>query len=704
MRSNVDPSTGKADRKNNQPFVFNSFSRGTVKDPPAGRVSDCLADSLNLNIYPTYYEGRTGCILYTSTKFPALAGYTRLMAHKVGNRIISDQGAIFTRQHVGCYFCFGDRYELITEYRNTEEVIGSNTTYREAFNGHIIGSPNIFDFHTSLKQWYLLIGREFYTADIPISSWEKVLTVSRDQPFSTNSGYSEYKNKLIVFNGGGIFKVDLGATYPIAYRVNIDPPNTRISSVVYDAVWHHHRYRYFYSAMRIENDGGIVDRQTPSYIGMETGTNQVDEENVDYAEVWTTNDIDEDNPYLCETLWVPIVKNTNPQEYQWHFSHFPIYRTPDLEAIDPLDPDKSKYNDPSRAIWVKDLRICAAFYGYVLNDHVYLLRGEFEVADTGSVIETDDGQRFEIEEVLSSVEAVIDGGYYGFSLGPCAMALGNGRVIRASVEGDELIRTHGSQFTAADVRKTLWNSEGYRLYITEYLTPNRVRVHIDGDQPVQGYTIDPTHRQFYDTTRDELLHARKDFYSCAVRYRSALPNCNIGGIMPGFVLCMSRGMKEVYYSHLQDNMDYLIGQHVKTQVSEAIHDAIMAVWRFQDVFSFFCANSIWGVSVGLSEFTTLPGSNEAIAMLPGIKQTVKGVGCLDWGSIKEIEGDLVELMTNEQGQEALRYFNGYSFSAENHLVDGTLGGRIEKVLRKTKKMSQAVYDGLMGYILWRKNI
>ncbi len=704
MRSNVEPSSNDRDRKNGQPFVFNSFSRGTVKDPPAGKINDCLADSLNLNIFPGYYEGRTGCRLYTSTKPPAIEGTTGISAHKVGTHIISDSGNIFTQLHVGAFFCFGDRYELITEYVSATEVVGSNSIYRETFNGHMIGSPNIFDYHTSLRQWYLLIGREFYTADIPISSWKKILTISRDQPFSSNSGYSEYKNKLVAFNGNGMYKVDLGATYPIAYRVNIDPPNIRIISVPYDVdLFHKHRYRYLYSAMRIANDGGIVNRQSPSVIDLETGTNVADAEDIDYSEIWTEYEIDKTWPKLIQTLWVPIVKNTNPQEYQWHLSHFPIYRTPDLEAIDPMDPDKSKYNDPSRLIWVKDLRICAAFYGYIQNDRLYLERGEFETADTGSVIETDGGERFELETIVSPTEAIIDEGYYGLSVPLCAMAIGNGRVIRGSVTGDIFTRTAGSKLTASDDRKTMYNSEGYRFYITEYLDANRVRLHISGDQLIQGFTMDPTHREFYDTTRDEVLHARKDFYSCATRYREALPSGNIGTIFPEFLVTMFRGQKEVYYSHLQDKMDYLIGQHVKIQVSDKIQGSIMQVYRFQDVVSFFCSSSTWGVQVGLSEFATLPGSNEAIAMLPGIKQTVESVGCVDYGSIKAIDGGMVALITNEQGGEAGRYFNGYSYNEENWLVDTSFGGRIVKAFQKTKKLSQAIYDGIMGYILWRRN-
>jgi hypothetical protein len=68
-----------------------------------------------------------------------------------------------------------------------------------------------------------------------------------------------------------------------------------------------------------------------------------------------------------------------------------------------------------------------------------------------------------------------------------------------------------------------------------------------------------------------------------------------------------------------------------------------------------------------------------------------------------VEGDTIALITNEQGGEAGRYFNGTSFSTENFLVDSSLGGRIVKAMLKTKRLSKAVYDGIMGLIFWRRN-
>ena len=79
-------------------------------------------------------------------------------------------------------------------------------------------------------------------------------------------------------------------------------------------------------------------------------------------------------------------------------------------------------------------------------------------------------------------------------------------------------------------------------------------------------------------------------------------------------------------------------------------------------------------------------------------------GCIDPGSIQKVEGGLVQLITNEPGGEGLRQFSGSSFSSSNLLTNATYGGYIGRDMQKTLKLSGSIYDGLLGYILWRKTV
>jgi len=703
MRPNVTPGSNKRSTKNNQPFVFETFSKGTLQDPPASEINDCLANSSNLAIFPKYIEGRTGCRLFTKTRFPAIEGRMGYSAHKIGNRIISDSGDIFTQNDIGNFFCWGDTYEFIIDYVNATEVLTEKTTPQSGVNCSIMGGLNCFDWHKMLKCWILQLGTELYRADYNIPVWNKLLTISRDMLFNTVSDWSEYYKLAFLFNGNGLFKAELSASYPVIYKVNINPPDTRITSRGYfsGAVC---RYRYLYSAARLEAEGGIVDRQTPSVISSETGTNSPDIENKDYGEIYKKEVISPARPQTVRTLWVPKILNTIPQEYEWHLSHFPIWRTFDLEAKDIGDVDKVKYNDPQRYIWVKDLRICAAFYVMFMGTIVEALRGEFEVEDTHSILELDNGERYDIVEYIDSTHVRVANDYYGpDNHGPYAAAIGNGRVIRGSVTGDVLTMTHGSPFYATDLRRTIWNSDGFRMYITEFIDTYHVRVHIDNDLPVQGFTLDPTHRNFYDTITDDILRDRKDFYTCYGRYRQAMPNCSIGKIIPSFVVMGHRTQKRIFYSNLINSISQLIGQYIKIQECNEIQDSITFFWLFQDIFAIVCASQTWGFQVGLSEFIVLPESNESIGMLPGMKLIDKHIGSLDPGSVQEVENGVIQLITNEPGGEAMRQFNGNKYSEVNLLEDATYGGRIKRTLEKTIKLSNSIYNGVLGYILWRKN-
>jgi len=485
--------------------------------------------------------------------------------------------------------------------------------------------------------------------------------------------------------------------------VNTAPPNIRISDSA--AVGATTNYRYLYSASRLEAEGNLVDRQTPSRIACETGTNATDADNLDYAEVSTVSAISPTNPVAVSTLWVPVVPNQSPPIYQQHFTHFPIWRTLDLESKDIADTTRDKYNDPNRYIWVADLRICAAFY-VTRNGSLFTASyGSFEVADTYSILELDDGQRFEILEVIDEVTVRVDAEYYegGAPAGPYAAAIGNGRVIRGSISGSTLTRTHGGVFTFDDVGATLTNSNGYRHIITAYVSPNVVTVNTTEDAPVQGFTIGATSRKFYDTITDEILRARKDFYSCYSRYREGLPSCSLGKIFPGFIVTAHRGQKQIYFSGIDNDKDYMLGQYIPVQVLEEIQSPISFFWLFQNKLAIFCANSTWGISIGLAEFLTLPESGEVVSMLPGAVVLDEHIGSLDPESCREIEGGVVQLVTNEPGGEALRQFEGSTYSQENLLVDPQHGGKIARAFEKTKRLSMAIYDGFLGYILWRKN-
>ena len=170
-------------------------------------------------------------------------------------------------------------------------------------------------------------------------------------------------------------------------------------------------------------------------------------------------------------LWVPQVPNTDPVEYEWHLTHFPIYRTRDKNNQYQEDQKAATFHNPDRYIWEHDLRICAAFYVCRRDGIITALNGKFEPQDEGSTLLYDNGERDELGTYIDEYHMTQATDYYygGGDLCPAAAAIGNGRVMRASQTGNRVTRTHGDEFAATDERKTIHWSSGRRSYVRSIL-------------------------------------------------------------------------------------------------------------------------------------------------------------------------------------------------------------------------------------------
>lgn len=665
--------------------VFNSFSGGTIKDPPASEISDCLADSTNITAYPTYFEGRTGCIPY-GVAVGAIADRSGYTAHKEGNVIVSDSGDIFSQSDIGQYFNFGSYSELITGYVDAQNVVGSDTTYRYGVECSIVAMPACFFFHKVLKRWVIVTDNLKY-AEVDMSAWNDILCISNKKIGIGRCDYSEYLRSLYLFTNVGLFKADIDDN--VMYQANINPPPSAPTVVDTGTA---NRYRYLISGTRLKENGSVIDRQSVDSISLETGTN-LPSGDQDYVEFLADNEISVTTPGYLNDLYLPLDASGTPER---HITHYTIWRTEDLESINPDDLYKSEYNDPNRFIWSKDLRAAAAFYGS-LNGTTGVFtasEGQFDLADRHSYLKFENGLELQIDSVISDETALLDiSGYTNGDLTDVGAAIGNGRVWVGSITNGVLTLTTGA-ILSSDVGNTLWCSDGDRLFILD--TSGTLSSNVT--KPTQGFTISPTSRNYCDVIEDTLLHARKDFYTCRSRFRRPLPNCNVGSIITGFIVAAYRGESDIYYSNIDSGYSQLIGQYVPNkQTKNEVKDSIQTMVVFESTLAIICATSTWGVTVGISSFDTLPSSTEAVAIMAGCRLIDKHRGCLDIDSIAEVENGLIELVTNEPGGEAIRYFDGISYSKENHIE-----GRISKVFDNTLKKSMAVYDGLLGYVIWRK--
>lgn len=705
-RKNYRPGSNASDRSL-PTFTQDSFASGLVKDYPASEIPDnAIARGSNVTVYPNEIQGRLGAELYTTHELPPITGRTNLGASKTGY-IIECLDNFFTWDDVGNYWVWPGAetlHEEIIRYINGTHVEVAVSETRGFTPGCFMrGKVNFFHFHSVLKKWLFLLGNELWLVDIPMTTWTLVQVISKAQLFNVVTKIEEFDDySWIIFNSNGHFHISAYWEKYFAWKRNIQIPNIQIPAVVATASTHY-GYNYLYSAARLTEMGNFIDRLSPSRIEMETGTNAWDETGGDFAEVNTASPIDSVNSVVVGPLWVPQVVNSDPVEYEQHLTHFPIYRSLDIKNTYQIGEIPAALNDPQKFPWVKDLRICGAFFARKYNGHVLARYGEFEPADIGSTIEWENGDRDTIVGYVQEDEVIIfDAAYYGAETDYMACAIGNGRVFRAAQVGTTVTRTHGDVFTVADVGKTLTSSTGYRSVIETFVDANTVTVHDDQDKVSQGFTCDPTHRHFCDTTSDDELDNRIGIIECKNRFMEPMPNVNDGIVVPGFLITARRGEKEVYYCAWETFYEYLASFYYSAyQYSTVIKNPIQRLLKHPNRFSALCQDDkTWYGPTNASQIIEVAEINAVIPVLGGIDVLEGGVGCFDWGSIQEIDGGLYVMLSKEPSGIGLRTFNGYSYS-ENQLELSGLGHTtVMHDLEKWQKATASIYDAIAGFIVW----
>jgi hypothetical protein len=402
-------------------------------------------------------------------------------------------------------------------------------------------------------------------------------------------------------------------------------------------------------------------------------------------------------------MYVPNVPNTIPQEYQWHLSHFPVYRTKDLIGRYKIDTEGSEFNSPNDFIWVNDVRVCGAFWGYISTIYYIAEQGEFELADVGSTLELEDGSRYEILEYINSttVRILSTGLYYGVgSSNMRAAAIGNGRVFRARQAGNLVTRTRGSVFAASDVRKPIKWATGYYSYIIEYVSPTQVRVADSQDKTVMGMTMDPIYRYFNDTISDDDLDSRQTRLKLKQRYWEAMPNGNVGKVTPGLIFTAMRGDGELNYGQIPDTLEYLHGFHDRGyQTTKVIADDIQHMWLFQDIFIIWTSRKTWRWPIAGYDFIVNTFTRDSILQISGLEIVDPDRGCYDWGSIEPIGDGSIMMLVSEPGKISWRRYNGYQYGEDQLVVTG-LGKERLPDITKLQQATRAIYDGRAGMLLF----
>ena len=393
--------------------------------------------------------------------------------------------------------------------------------------------------------------------------------------------------------------------------------------------------------------------------------------------------------------------------FEWHWTHYTKWRTTDISenGAEPRTTENGEELTPLKFTWCGDFRVAAAFYASKAHGIVTAIVGTFEKADEGTPLKWEDGDTETIIEYLSPKKVRVGTDYYGGTKPLQACAIGAGRVMRASQDGYivTLYNVYTDDYfskTECDERKTIFWSTGYESIIVEVISSNQVRVHENLSKELQGITLDPMYRVITDITTDETLRNRMDEKHIGLlnmRYKEAMPNCNILRMVPGFMVTAQRGDSLIHYCDLANNMRYNVGYYLMSrQIIDKIEGSIQLIRKAPNYILVWCIDSLWSIPTNNPDIETLPDFGEYYGVLHA-DVVDEYLGAIDWGSIQEIDKGTFELLCHDMSVRQVinrMYSEDLTFNSLEQDI-------IAKDLKECWNIGASAYGRTLGHVFWR---
>jgi|GEM_PF-3267975 len=451
---------------------------------------------------------------------------------------------------------------------------------------------------------------------------------------------------------------------------------------------------------------GEESNSTISYLG--AGTSGTDVSSIIKGTEEDSATIDDDwpptSPNQVGILYIP----RDQGNYEWHWSHYSLWRSTDISenGADPRTTDNKVELPPNKITWCGDYRVAGAFYASMSNNIVTAEIGSFEKADEGTPLRFEDGEVYTIIEYISIRQVRVGSEYYeGGNKALQACAIGGGRVMRASQSGNIVtleteLNDDVFSNTECDERKTIYWSTDYSSIIVRVLSGNRVQVHDSVTRETQGITLDPTCRVITDITTDKTLRNRMDEKHIGLlnmRYKEAMPNCNILRIVPGFMITARRGDSLIHYCDMPSDAKYNAGYYLQTrQIMDKIEGTINFIKKAPNYFLVWCNNSLWGGPTNNPDIKDLPEFGEWYGVLHA-DIVDEYIGAVDWGSIEEIDYGTFELVCQDMSVRQLvnkKYGEDLTFDRD------TEQDIIAKDFKECWNLGASAYGRTLGHVFW----
>ena len=360
-------------------------------------------------------------------------------------------------------------------------------------------------------------------------------------------------------------------------------------------------------------------------------------------------------------------------------------------------------NNSERYFFVKDIPVTKSFVIYsdpTSKNKLIAQSGSFSYDDVGSSLllesAVDGYLSYRITGVIDSKTIITvdrNSGSTDIST-PIAAGIGCAKTARASNPYAGYVTiTSGSHFTADDVGKILFWDDGSWDIIIRLVDATNVQILNNSGlvrNSAQGIGWVPADRVFNDSIPDTTLATRAG-YLLPHRFFTPMPNCDLGVVVPGFVVTARSNSDMLYYC--QTVYPQLVGCFHEGLQYDETDSNICALSQFSNyVVAYGSSSPGWLWSLTATEIVSDQSTNavgESITTLTTRIPINGKFGIIGNSIAKDENGNDIFLTTEKE----LLTFDGTKLSAN------LLSERIMNRVSKLQNTMAARYDTFNGYIV-----
>jgi hypothetical protein len=330
-------------------------------------------------------------------------------------------------------------------------------------------------------------------------------------------------------------------------------------------------------------------------------------------------------------------------------------------------------------------------------------QGSFAPYDVGAAIMFEGGTQCVITGYVNSSEVTTDASG-AMSSQPAAIGGDDRlsqpiRVLSAIQAGIYVTWNDGSLFDVSDVGKPIYWADGTITHIAIFTDTHHVTTaESKTTGAVYAAAMDPVCRYFADCLDDDTLAARVQSYPLRNRYWVPFAPCDLGCLVPGFLVVASDGDSMLYYGQLPSGYEYLSGFFNPVYQMTELHQAMHWLRAGRTQVIIYCTRSTRGIpfntysSIFVGSTSVTVSSNGLVVFILSDWQIIdEAIGVMDRTCVQPVGYDTDFVLTSEP-ESALFDTTKYA--------DGLAAGRILNRLLTVQPAVSMTYDQTNGVTLW----